>query len=550
MKKMLTAISAVALATAAIADTVVWYDFDGLGDAGTAVSHGKTIQNKANPGTLDATVIAVHHGQVAKESDSAHMPESVIGYPSGQRVYDPVGGLFATSADGAIQFTAPIPDNTYDGNDGGALYIAETSGELSTDKFTLEITIRIDAEFASDGTYQTIAAKAVSGSSTDYAWEVAWYNHSLVFRAYNTSVANNDAVAWAWGNIADGEWHHIAIVVDSSANATYPVLPYLDYTAKNLARYSSISGTGPMTIGARYNVSDAKYTHPARGVAIGEFRWSNVALSASQFLKVHNVPSGATLAFAEFDDGTENSAVEYGTLANGVAEVSKTGGTLPSFSDDVPGARILDGVDGVVLAKNNAKSLSFANSKVTWSTSDDTYYLRKTLTGDPLTAFTVEFFFKPNGTQSTWSRLVSGLSDNNFSSGYAYALTFWGSNKLSLRGDGNSYGYSNLDCTTDVCDGKWHHAAITVAPNTGDSTKSDVTFHLDYGTENGGWTGTATSTKALVTHPSNLYFVLGTGGSGNGYNGLIDELRISDGALEPTQFLRAENAPGLSIFIR
>jgi hypothetical protein len=39
-------------------------------------------------------------------------------------------------------------------------------------------------------------------------------------------------------------------------------------------------------------------------------------------------------------------------------------------------------------------------------------------------------------------------------------------------------------------------------------------------------------------------------GSSTDYKGLIDELRISDGALEPSQFLRAEHAPGFSIFIR
>jgi hypothetical protein len=46
-------------------------------------------------------------------------------------------------------------------------------------------------------------------------------------------------------------------------------------------------------------------------------------------------------------------------------------------------------------------------------------------------------------------------------------------------------------------------------------------------------------------------FVLGMGSnSANTYDGLIDELRISDGALEPSQFLRAEKAPGFSIFVR
>ena len=37
---------------------------------------------------------------------------------------------------------------------------------------------------------------------------------------------------------------------------------------------------------------------------------------------------------------------------------------------------------------------------------------------------------------------------------------------------------------------------------------------------------------------------------GRKYNGLIDELRISDRALEPEEFLWAENAPGLTIIFR
>ena len=546
MKKLLTAIAVTAFAMAATADTVVWYDFDGLDNAGTSVSRGSTIQNKANEGTLDATVIAVHHGQVAKESDSAHMPESVIGYPSGQRVYDPVGGLFATSADGAIQFTAPIPDNTYDGNDGGALYIAETSGELSTDKFTLEMTIRIDAEFASDGTYQTIAAKAVSGSSTDYAWEVAWYNHSLVFRAYNTSAANNDAVAWAWGNIADGEWHHIAVVVDPSANASYPVLPYLDYTAKSRALYSSISGTGPMTIGARYNESNSKYSNPARGVAIGEFRYSNAALSADKFLKAHNVPTGTTLAHVKFDDGTVNAAEEYGTLCVGT-NTALSGGSAATFSDDVPGARIIDGEGGTVLTRNNAKSISLSGSQVKWSDAIDTYFLHKTLSGEDLTSWTIEFWMKAAGEQAQWARAFGTLKNGIFSSP-SYGLAFNSASTITLREAGNSF-QINPGASATICDGKWHHIAIVVAPNAADSSKSDVKLHVDYGSDNGGYTGTATN-ATLLKHPDNVNFFLGNDGGSASFAGLIDELRISDGALTPSQFLRAEKAPGLSIFVR
>jgi hypothetical protein len=107
----------------------------------------------------------------------------------------------------------------------------------------------------------------------------------------------------------------------------------------------------------------------------------------------------------------------------------------------------------------------------------------------------------------------------------------------------------------NVCDGKWHHIAFTYAPNADyPDSKSDVKLYIDYGSENGGYTYSKTtdSTKAgLVTYSDNLMFVLGMGNNtANTYDGLIDELRISDGALEPSQFLRAENAPGLSIVVR
>lgn len=55
---------------------------------------------------------------------------------------------------------------------------------------------------------------------------------------------------------------------------------------------------------------------------------------------------------------------------------------------------------------------------------------------------------------------------------------------------------------------------------------------------------------------NNGYFDLrfaGQHGSGFGkknFGGLIDELRFSDGALEPSQFLRAENNQGLTIIFK
>ena len=530
MKQILATIGVVAaLATTATAqstldpDCVLYYDFETLDGSGKVV-------NLANPGTMDleggenwenasypveATPAAtLRQARAATSEDSAKALRTTwsSGDQKAYRYFRPTENWFSTT-----NFTVEFFYKMY--------------GDISTytPLFRRTGANNVQINIGVGGTPNKLTATVMTGEEDPY-----------------TTVAIDDDAA-----TGDGKWHHAALVVSQTGDAK-TMRFYRDYklkgsqtladnlSAKNAGIDVYLSGRGD---GKCFNGWMDSVRVTLRALEPQEFLWG-------EGMEIGRFPAGSTLAHVKFDGSINAADPDGGTFLNGVNAASKEGGSPATFSDDVPGARILDGVDGVVLAKNNAKSLSFANSEVRWSTSDDTYYLRKTLTDDQLTAFTVEFFFKPNGTQSTWSRLVNGLSGYNFGSGYAYALTFSESNKLSLRGYSNSYGYSDLDCPTDVCDGKWHHAAITVAPNTGDSTKSDVTFHLDYGTENGGWTGTATSTVARVTHPSNLYFVLGTGNYGNGYNGLIDELRISAGALMPSQFLRAERAPGLTIVVR
>jgi hypothetical protein len=102
----------------------------------------------------------------------------------------------------------------------------------------------------------------------------------------------------------------------------------------------------------------------------------------------------------------------------------------------------------------------------------------------------------------------------------------------------------------DVLNGKWHHVAFTFKPSPTDSSKMVATGYIDHDS-----VGTLTCDGQLRLE-NNGYFDLrfaGQHGSGFGkknYGGLIDELRISDCALEPSQFLRAEKAPGFMMIVR
>ena len=351
-----------------------------------------------------------------------------------------------------------------------------------------------------------------------------------------------------------GEWHHFAVVVDQTGESKQ-IKAYLDNV---LVRSRDISGITQDHNSGMDIYNGAWFFAGGRGSRsfdgkIDSMRITLRALEPSDFLSAKKIPAGRTLAHVKFDDETLNAADPEGaTMVAGINEKANDSGSLASYSDDVPGGIIRDGKDGEVVSRHNTKSLSFSGSKVSWGSSSDTYqdtyYIRNTLSGEKRTSWMVEFWMKSTASHNTWSRILTATAGGGMTS-LGYALSFWGPKKLTLRGAGND---PTVDSSVNVCDGKWHHIAFTYAPNADyPESKSDVKFYIDYGAEEGGYTYSGTTKETtepkgvgLVTHPDTLKFVLGLGSdSANTYNGLIDELRISEGALVPSQFLRAEKAP-------
>lgn len=499
------------------------------------------------------------------------MPASAVGYPVGQRISNPVSGAMATSADGAIKFTSPAFSGDYPSNDGGALQVSETSSELSSETFTLELTIRLDPDegfVKSSG--QTFVCKTITASDNALAWELGWVNTQVCLTWYDSNGAANNSV-WA-GDLADGKWHHLAFVVPSG-NSTYPLRWYLDYTDKSVTTFAPRSGTGPLTVGARFKGAEAEFSNLSRGVSIGELRYSNAALTTSQFLKARNVPTGPTISHVKFDDGTPNAAAEYGTLCNGALWASKIDSSVkPTYSSDVPGVRILDGEDGAVLSKHNDKSISFPGNShypacALWGRSVspsvpanllETYSVPMTADGVARMSGTIEFWMKPTpGQQVAWSSQPALLSDrrNDKSDDNIWQFIFVG-NSGNATDPVTKFNFNVAMCTNNtgdvvwkgltvcpsdvVLDGKWHHVAAVFQPSGTNPGKTDVVTYVDH-TERG-----KTSFDGVIDYRLGAYTLQ----MGMRYEGLIDEFRISDRALTPSQFLRAEKALGFSVFVR
>ena len=528
--KRLIAAAVVAAAFAAMADTtldpdvVLYYDFETMG------SDPNKVANIASPGTMDLAG--------GENWENASYPVEAT----------PAAKIRQMRLANTSEDSAKALRTTWSSGDQIAYrYFQPTENWFSTTNFTVEFFYKMDGNIST----WTPLFRRTGANNVQINIGVGETANKLTATVmtgeedpYTTVAINDDAAT------GDGKWHHAALVV-SQTGATKTVRFYRDYklkgsqtladnlSAKYAGTYVTLSGRSG---GNCFNGWMDSVRVTLRALEPQEFLWGE-GMSIGRF------PCGATIAHMKFDGSINAVDADGGTLLNGVNAASKDGGSLATFSDDVPGARIIDGLDGEVISKNNTKSLSLSDSKVTWSDANDVYYLRKTLAGDDRTSWTVEFFMKATSSQPKWAHVVNALKNGSWTSGYPYMVQFYdAAGKFSLRGSGNS---PIINYNVNVCDGKWHHVAFTFAPNADNpDTTSDVKFYVDYGQENGGWTGTATTTSDRV-HPDSLHFVVGGGNAtDNCYNGLMDELRISAGALTPSQFLRAEKAPGLSIFIR
>ena len=532
MKKLLVSIAVAASAPLPVfaafdpdPDCVLYYDFE------TMAEDGYKVENIANRGVMQLDGGNTGLATVTNATPSAKIRQTRAAVPAG----DSSKALYYVTDETIIDSRYCTPP---DGTD----YFATTN-------FTIELFYKMDGDVAAwrtlfkrlGGNNVQVNLGTVSPNKVGAQFITA-DNSSSTETIYDTETTN------------DGQWHHVALVVDQTGETKTARL-YRDYKLRDSAKLKAnltsvvrnndpkwyVIGSGDRYNGYDYNfngwIDSVRVT--LRALEPQEFLWGE-GMSIGRF------PAGSTLAHVKFDGSINAADPEGGTFLNGVNAEAKEGGSPATFSDDVPGARIVDGEGGAILSRNNTKSLSLANSKVFWHDANDIYYLSKTLDGGDRTSWTVEFFMKANSGQAQWARLMSALGGGSWGTWSPYIIEYkTGAERFALNGSGNK---PSLNFGTDVCDGKWHHVAFSFEPNNDrpDPTNSVARVYVDYGEP------AVAQTPNIFKYPENLHFVLGGVGKSTdtGYFGLIDEMRISDGALTPSQFLRAEKAPGFTILVR
>ena len=419
--------------------------------------------------------------------------------------------------------------------DSGACY-------FSTNSFTAECFFKIDGDKTDTYTifYAPFMKLCVTGGN-------------LLLRGYKDGAEGS--IGDIKGSVAvnDGKWHHVACVYDFPTKTLTlrqdgEAVGSKTGTALYSGGYqtgSSYKTLGFLIGGQRFDQSAnlGSYTGNVQGFA-GELdmvRITRRALSPDEFLASAALPD--RLLDARFDDDTPP------TFSSGLPDYlapAGTGGTMnggaaaPALADSRAGSWIFDGVDGTDKEKCG-KALSLDGGYV--------LYPRNRLLERQ--AFTVEFFarfadlkknanflrFSSGNTLSgapIWG-LYNNVDSSDVSRIYFAATVSADGGLTTTRKDAPLY---NL--TENAGDWRgWHHWALTVEPN---GARTRYAFYLD---------GVCVKEPTNVNADGALYFppegtclaIGGTSASGAYLNGLFDNVRITAGVLDPSQFMQYVPAP-------
>ena len=251
-----------------------------------------------------------------------------------------------------------------------------------------------------------------------------------------------------------------------------------------------------------------------------------------------------TIAYLSFEDGF-TSSVRTGTL-NSEPTVQRTGATL---SDDVSRPRLTLHGDKETVLGENTKSLSVNGGILKW-----------TDVGDLLKydSQTIEFYIKANP-QNRY-QIVLSLANGRSSNATIWSFLFDSGDDTSKNNPAMRVSHcwvpsegadpknsGSAIAAQTVGDGKWHHIAYTIAPNASDEWKTDLKYYIDHKL-----VASATADGKLCLEPSDgaTFGIAVDSRSANTFDGLLDEIRISRGALEPDQFLQLRTDLGLAIIVR
>jgi hypothetical protein len=453
-----------------------------------------TTNNTATP--INLTVIAPpdsYAAAIMNDNPSAYwrLDES-----SGTKLTDYAGeldgsylGTFALSAPGITSDSAV----SFGGGNGEVPYSSLLN---SSGPFTVEFWANPTAA----ATYVPISSQLRSGSSR-FGFIVYQINGGSGWTVQLGNAAGVTVTIIGATPVVAGNWYHAAVTYDGTNNVTLYSFGYVDGTAGNAGNGNYIPNpSAPFEIGVR---NGGAFPYLGR---IDEVAFYNYALSQSQ-LQSH-VGIGLPLKLAI----SPSTAV---------------------IADTKPSGTPHDGLNrGATWVASDSDGTTVRNGTMSFNSTNNTQ----------ITEFGYSDFNSTNGTIMFWMRSAAV----NTSGGNEGAILFnWrppnGQGGIAfIQDDAGKFfvqamnGYNQSHSTLSVTDDKWHHCAVTYDQTFGASVSVYIDGALDTTALNAN-TWFWPSGQTIELGQDNLY----DGGYWRNYTGLMDDFRIYDRILTPSELSQA-----------
>lgn len=522
------------------AGTISWYHFD-EGEIGTKPAGGKAVIVDSVTGVADGKAYA-HIENQFKTEESA-MPEFCAAFPNSACWYDPVSKTFAAN-DRCLRFLDP----------NGHWHLASTVTLADRQAYcdaslTIEAFVRAERDYTEKDWRFIIAKQGEKDANNKprIAWAMGINGASgTLFMYVKTKTTGEDGsttyvdTAYGCGNdsIRDGKWHHVAMVIDVDNKK---ILKYLDYVKQAEATYTGEIAYGEFDSSQQVYVGKWWDSYGCFPGSIDEVRISSGVLTEKEFLRpnvgandclpetVLYMPFEGLDSFGHFFGGSWRTNALL--LNQALPSASATINTIKFSKDDDSLVITNDAVNAAFTRRNLAATATTANTTVLKTVAcptatkevcpritfnDKVDACHSSLAG----SFTLELFAKINSPNSlNGSRYIACLKGVSI----PLYLTMGGLLRYNPQWKGE------LGSNVAVCDGQWHHIAITY-----DRPTKTHALYLDYAL-----VGSKTLADELdaSTSDGNNYLFGWSSDVEGGVSGLFDGIRLTTKALEPQDFL-------------
>lgn len=550
------------------AETVAWYHFNEGANGYTPTGYPAIVTNAAAPGTLTGRPYRQTGCMSFGGAAGANLPTYTNAFPSNLTWYDPVTGERAADGKGMFFSTAGG-----DGSGNGSAVLVTDDNALHCERITVECMMKValgaNKTALASWTHLLTMRNADQASTPNQTKNIkAWgmivnASGNLVVQAQvplsdgsaaDTSLSMTDIYA-SGVNLADGNWHHVAITYDQTTMRVY-----IDYALR-----ASREWTHGLTYGTasknRLCIGTFDATTYGRWQGfIDEVRISNEALQPDQFLRIVD-----TTAFSATDADTvlylPFNSPDFTPFNSATSAVSSK--VDMRLSTDAKGAYPRLDTDASAVVSNELHSGIFATNTIInegcWTYTNNLAnpgYARYILVDDfsknnnthLITSgdFTAEFFLKVPTTPTSSSRILventgakgAGNIQLTIGANYLYC-TLYSQEEIDKYEAGTVSSMTATDFYTPVSNvvgGDWHHVALVV-----DKTNRRAAFYLDGKSLRIVENFVLASGISTASNNDYRFLKIGEGWGGNSANALhglsIDEFRITRRALAPQEFL-------------